>query len=156
MKNISENKEGDLKNQQNDLLLRFVEAQEYMYNLALEEVRNGKKRSHWIWYIFPQLKGLGFSYSSMYYGIDGVEEAKAYLKHPVLGNRLREITTALLELESLDVIDIFGRTDAMKVRSCMTLFNNVSDDDLFKRILDKYYNGECCRKTEFTCRDIVL
>lgn len=122
-------------------LERFVEAQELMYPMALDEVRNGRKRGHWIWYIFPQLKGLGESYNSSYYGIDGIEEARAYLQHPVLGARLREITAVFLELVGKNAQEVFGHLDAMKVCSCMTLFNVVSDDDLFQRVLDRYYNG---------------
>lgn len=130
-----------MKNMNNSELERFVEAQELMYPMALDEVRNGRKRGHWIWYIFPQLKGLGESYNSSYYGIDGIEEARAYLAHPVLGARLREITAAFLELVGKNAQEVFGHLDAMKVRSCMTLFNVVSDDDLFQRVLDRYYNG---------------
>ena len=125
----------------NSDLERFVEAQELMYPMAFDEVRNGRKRGHWIWYIFPQLKGLGMSENSQYYGIDGIKEARAYLQHPVLGARLREITTAFLELVGKNAQEVFGHLDAMKVCSCMTLFNEVSDDDLFQRVLDRYYNG---------------
>ena len=125
----------------NSDLERFVQAQELMYLMALDEVRNGRKRGHWIWYIFPQLKGLGMSENSQYYGINGIEEARAYLQHPVLGARLREITTAFLELVGKNAQEVFGHLDAMKVCSCMTLFNEVSDDDLFRKVLDCYYNG---------------
>ena len=125
----------------NGNLERFVEAQELMYLMALDEVRNGRKRGHWIWYIFPQLKGLGMSENSQYYGINGIEEARAYLQHPVLGARLREITTAFLALKGESAEGVFGYLDAMKVCSCMTLFNEVSDDDLFQKVLDRYYNG---------------
>ena len=128
-------------------LERFVEAQELMYMMALDEVRNGRKRGHWIWYIFPQLKGLGESYNSSYYGIDGIEEARAYLAHPVLGARLREITAAFLALKGESTKDVFGHLDAMKVRSCMTLFNEVADDDLFRNVLDRYYNGVADNRT---------
>ena len=107
-------------------LKRFLDAQEQMYGMALAEVKRGKKLSHWIWYIFPQLKGLGKSGNSHYYGIDNLEEAKAYLQHPVLGTRLREITTTFLELSGVNAKDVFGYLDAMKVRSCMTLFNEAS------------------------------
>ena len=130
-----------MKNMNNSDLERFVEAQELMYPMAFDEVRNGRKRGHWIWYIFPQLKGLGMSENSQYYGIDGIKEARAYLQHPVLGARLREITTAFLELVGKNAQEVFGHLDAMKVCSCMTLFNEVSDDDLFQRVLDRYYNG---------------
>ena len=121
---------------------RFIQAQETSYPTALAEVRAGYKSSHWMWYIFPQLKGLGFSSTAQYYGINGREEAMAYLKHPVLGARLREITSMLLTLEGKSAVEIFGRTDAMKLRSSMTLFYAVSEDDLFKKVLDKYYDGK--------------
>lgn len=128
-------------------LKRFLDAQEQMYGMALAEVKSGKKLSHWIWYIFPQLKGLGKSGNSHYYGIDNLEEAKAYLQHPVLGTRLREITTTFLELSGVNAKDVFGYLDAMKVRSCMTLFNEVSEDDLFRRVLERYYSGLADEKT---------
>ena len=127
-------------------LERFVDAQERMYEKALAEVKNGKKLSHWIWYIFPQLKGLGESYNSHYYGIDDLEEARAYLKHPVLGTRLREITSVFLDLVGKNAKDVFGDVDAMKVHSCMTLFNEVSEDDLFKKVIDRYFS-RCADKT---------
>ena len=121
---------------------RFIQAHENDYQTALAEVRVGYKCSHWMWYIFPQLKGLGFSSTAQYYGINGREEAIAYLKHPVLGARLREITSVLLTLEGKSAVEIFGRTDAMKLRSSMTLFYAVSEDDLFKKVLEKYYGGK--------------
>ena len=121
---------------------RFIQAQSTSYLTALAEVRAGYKCSHWMWYIFPQLKGLGMSPMATYYGIDGAEEARAYLNHPILGARLREITSVLLTLEHKSAMEIFGWTDAMKLRSCMTLFNVVANgDDLFQKVLDKYYNG---------------
>lgn len=127
-------------------LERFVAAQERMYSRALEEVRNGRKVTHWIWYIFPQLKGLGHSNNSIYYGFDGIEEASVYLAHPILGARLREITTAVLQSEK-SVDDIFGGIDTVKVRSCMTLFNEVADDDLFAQVLEKCFEGKKDEKT---------
>lgn len=121
-------------------LQRFLDAQQHDYEQALAEVKNGRKQSHWIWYIFPQLKGLGRSYNSQYYGISGREEAKAYLEHPVLGARLREITKAFLDLQGVSAQDVFGSLDAMKVHSCMTLFNEVATgDSLFAQVIDKYY-----------------
>lgn len=123
-------------------LQRFIDAQQNSYQRALTEVKSGKKLTHWIWYIFPQLKGLGMSGNSQYYGIDDLEEARAYLKHPVLGARLREITSVFLDLVGKNAKDVFGDLDAMKVRSCMTLFNEVSDDDLFEEVLKKHYQGE--------------
>ena len=135
------------KERKEHLLERFVDAQERMYEIALAEVKSGKKLSHWIWYIFPQLKGLGMSGNSHYYGIDNIEEARAYLNHPILGKRLREITSAFLDSVGKKAQDVFGYLDAMKVRSCMTLFNEVSDDDLFRKVLDRYYSGLADEKT---------
>lgn len=129
-------------------LIRFLQPQSTAYITALAEVRAGYKCSHWMWYIFPQLKALGMSSMAHYYGIDGVEEARAYLNHPILGDRLREITLALLNVENMSAMEIFGWTDAMKLRSCMTLFNAVANgDDLFQKVLDKYYNGEPDERT---------
>lgn len=126
-------------------LERYIDAQERMYDRALEEVKNGKKVTHWIWYIFPQIKGLGTSNKSIYYGIDSQEEAEAYLRHPILGARLREITSVFLNLNRVNAKDVFGELDAMKVRSCMTLFDEVADDNLFQKVIDRYFNG---------CKDI--
>ena len=123
-------------------LERFVDAQERMYERALAEVKNGQKVTHWIWYILPQLKGWGMSGNSHYYGIDDLEEARNYLKHPVLGARLREITSVFLNSVGKNAQDVFGYLDAMKVRSCMTLFNEVSEDDLFEQVLEKHYHGK--------------
>lgn len=122
-------------------LEKFVNAQEQIYEIALAEIKNGRKHSHWIWYIFPQLKGLGKSSNSQYYGISDLEEAKAYLSHPILGKRLREITIALLNLNRVSAIDVFGELDAIKVRSCMTLFREIAEDDLFQDIINRYFSG---------------
>ena len=133
-------------------LSRFLRAQNYEssgYKGALQEVTNGRKRKHWIWYIFPQIKGLGHSDYSEYYGIGSLEEAKAYLKHEVLGERLREITNVLFLLDGKTAVEIFGHIDAMKVKSSMTLFDLVSPHDIFERVLEKYYNGLRC---EFTLK----
>lgn len=129
-------------------LQRFLDAQQGVYEQALTEVQNGRKYSHWIWYIFPQLKGLGMSYNAHYYGIDGKEEAAAYLAHPVLGKRLREITSAFLQLKAQSAQDVFGSLDAMKVLSSMTLFNEVALDDLFQQVIDLYYQGKPDERTK--------
>ena len=129
-------------------LQRFLDAQQGDYERALTEVRNGRKYSHWIWYIFPQLKGLGMSYNSQYYGISGKEEAEAYLAHPILGERLREITSAFLQLKGKTAQDVFGALDAMKVLSCMTLFNEVAPDGLFQQVIDRYYQGKTDEMTK--------
>ena len=125
-------------------LERFVKAQKRDYQLALEEVRAGKKQSHWIWYIFPQMYGLGHSCYANLYGIRDKKEAKEYLKHKILGKRLREITMALLEHDACSAEDIFGNLDAMKVRSSMTLFDIVSPEDIFNEILNKFYANQRC------------
>jgi uncharacterized protein (DUF1810 family) len=127
-------------------LNRFLEAQQLDYPLALKEIKDGLKRGHWIWYIFPQIKGLGHSYNSEFYGISSKEEAKAYLDHSVLGPRLREITQALLNCNKT-IDDILGYPDVLKVRSCMTLFDLVSPNDIFNDVLYKYYEGQRCDKT---------
>ena len=135
------------KERKDHSLERFIEAQEYDYLTALQEIRSGKKLTHWIWYIFPQLKGLGESMYSQRYGINDLNEAKAYLSHPVLGSRLREITTAFLDLKGVKAEEVLGYLDAMKVCSCMTLFNEVAEDDLFRKVIDRHYNGLADKKT---------
>lgn len=128
-----------------DDLNRFIEGQSTRYGdyeTAYEEISKGRKVSHWIWYVFPQLKGLGHSRRSIYYGIADRKEAEAYLRHPVLGERLREITNALLRHEGRDPEAIFGSIDANKVRSCMTLFDCISPNDIFGDVLDIFYEGK--------------
>ena len=126
----------------NSDLNRFVEAQDGVYPVALQELQQGRKRSHWMWYIFPQLKQLGHSYNAKYFGISGIAEATAYLQHPILGQRLREVSETILSLSCSNATDIFGRIDAMKLRSSMTLFDVVSPKDIFARVLDKYFGGQ--------------
>lgn len=124
---------------------RFVEAQENPwagYAIALAEIERGRKVSHWIWYIFPQLRGLGHSRYSHFYGIVDRKEAEAYLAHPVLGQRLREISGALLANTNKWARAILGDIDAQKVQSCMTLFDSISPNDIFSDVLDSFYNGE--------------
>ncbi len=131
-------------------LERFLTAQDSyggMYERALQEVKDGWKKGHWIWYIFPQIKGLGHSYNSEFYGISTKEEANCYLKHPVLGKRLREITEVLLNSDNPSAESIFGFPDVLKVRSCMTLFDLVSPNDIFNGVLYKYYEGQRCDRT---------
>lgn len=132
-------------------LQRFVRAQEAAYGSyqeALSEIREGYKQSHWIWYIFPQIKGLGHSHNSEFYGLDGVAEAQAYLEHPVLGPRLREITAAFLHLDK-SAHRILGFPDVLKVQSCMTIFDVVSPNDIFAQVQDKFYAGVRCKQTLF-------
>ena len=127
---------------------RFIKAQEMSYQSALQEIKNGKKTSHWMWYIFPQLKGLGWSQISQYYGIDGLEEAEEYMADPVLRGRLIEIPTALLSCQGKGAEDIFGTVDARKLRSSMTLFKRTSPEEkVFAQVLDKYFQGREDRRT---------
>ena len=126
---------------------RFLKAQEWSYNIALKEIKAGYKCSHWMWYIFPQMRGLGRSENATYYGIKDLEEAKECLNHPVLGARLREITTAFLQLSGVFAKEVLGHTDAMKMLSCMTLFNVVTPKDIFQQVIDKYYDGRVDRRT---------
>ena len=129
-------------------LSRFLKAQQYDYDQALREIRSGRKRSHWMWYIFPQIQGLGFSSTAQFYAIRDLDEAKEYLAHPVLGARLKEISSALLELEGLSASEIFGYPDDLKLRSSMTLFRLADlDCDIFERVLEKYYDGRPDERT---------
>ena len=131
-------------------LKRFLRAQEYEsggYEDALQEIQNGRKRKHWIWYIFPQINGLGHSDYSEYYGIKSLEEARAYMEDKRLGERLREITDALLKIEGKAATEILGGIDSMKVRSSMTLFDLISPHDIFEKVLNKYYGGKRCELT---------
>ena len=121
---------------------RFMEPQKDAYAIALEEIRRGRKVTHWMWFIFPQLRGLGQSNDAWYYGIENLTEAKAYLEHPILGRWLREITQAALDLPESDPMKIFGWPDHMKFRSCMTLFNLVSQEELFAKALDQFFDGQ--------------
>lgn len=130
-------------------LIRFLDAQNQMYLTALAEVRNGHKESHWMWFVFPQIKGLGFSETAKFYGIADLEEAEAYLAHPVLGKHLIEISEALLQINDKTVTEIFGTPDDMKLRSCMTLFSKVpGTDDIFEKVLNKYFGGSFDDYTE--------
>jgi len=129
-------------------LNRFLEAQKDDYQQALAEIRRGRKRSHWMWYIFPQYEGLGFSSTSRQYAIKSIAEAEAYLAHPVLGPRLIECVEALLGVEGRSAHDVFGSPDDLKLRSCATLFACVSPDgSVFHQLLDKYFQGERDPKT---------
>ncbi|MDO5401089.1 MAG: DUF1810 domain-containing protein [Eubacteriales bacterium] len=124
-------------------LARFLQAQEYTYEVALQEIRAGCKYSHWMWYVFPILWGLGHSEMARLYGLRGADEAKAFIHHPVLGKRLVEITQALLHLDGLTAEQIFGSTDAWKLQCCMTLFQIVAPEEkVFGQVLDKYYQGQ--------------
>ena len=127
---------------------RFLTAQENVYEKALAEIVKGKKRTHWMWFIFPQLRGLGQSEMSVFYGIKDVEEAKEYLAHPILGARLIEISTALLAHKDKSPIAIMGDIDAVKLRSSMTLFASISEENsVFHQALNAFYKGKTCAKT---------
>ena len=129
-------------------LERFYKAQEYDYETALSEIRNGRKESHWMWYIFPQIAGLGRSTTAEYYAIKSKEEAKAYIEDPVLGKRLIEISQALLQVSSNDAEMVMGWPDNLKLRSCMTLFAEVAPEQpVFRNVLEKFYDGEMDEKT---------
>lgn len=129
---------------ENDIT-RFIEAQENPwagYEIALAEIEQGQKMSHWIWYIFPQLRGLGHSRRSNFYGIADRKEAEDYLAHPILGSRLREVKEALLENTNKSAMRILGDIDAQKEKSCMTLFDSISPNDIFSEILASFYKGD--------------
>ncbi|MBQ7608842.1 MAG: DUF1810 domain-containing protein [Desulfovibrionaceae bacterium] len=131
-------------------LERFVKAQnqDSTYQRALSEIQNGRKTSHWIWYVFPQIVGLGISDMSVYYGIKNRAEAQAYLAHPVLGPRLHEVAQALLDLPKKDPVAVLGSLDALKVCSSMTLFLAIAPKDpIFQSVIDTLYGGQCDKKT---------
>ncbi len=124
-------------------LHRFISAQEGVYNRALAELRGGLKRSHWMWFIFPQIDGLGHSPTTRFYAIKSLDEARQYLGHPVLGARLAECADAILALQGRSALDIFGNPDVMKLQSSMTLFALVAGQgSVFECVLDKYYQGK--------------
>jgi uncharacterized protein (DUF1810 family) len=123
-------------------LNRFLEAQETKYKDALSEIKNGRKLTHWMWYIFPQIAGLGFTDFNVFYAIQNKEEATQYLNHPVLGKRLIEITKVVIEINGKTALEIFGKPDERKLKSSMTLFSILNDPNpIFQQVLDKYYNG---------------
>lgn len=126
---------------------RFIEPHELYYSVALMEIKYGHKRSHWMWYIFPQLKGLGYSSKSEFYGLTGVEEVKQYMNNDYLKNNMYEICEELLKLDD-NIDNIFGYPDNLKLKSSMTLFEYAIPDSLiFKEIIDKFYNGNRDEKT---------
>jgi uncharacterized protein (DUF1810 family) len=123
-------------------LQRFLDAQHNVYAIALSEIKNGRKHSHWMWFIFPQIAGLGFSATSNLYAIKNIDEAAAYLLHPVLGSRLVTISQQLLILENNDAHSIFGSLDDIKLQSSMTLFSSVPySDTVFSFVLEKFFKG---------------
>ncbi|HUJ18490.1 MAG TPA: DUF1810 domain-containing protein [Nitrospirota bacterium] len=138
-------KQGDSASDRGDPydLGRFISAQEGVYDRALAELRSGSKRTHWMWFIFPQIDGLGHSPTTRHYAIKSLEEARRYLGHPVLGTRLAECAEAVLVVQGLSAADIFGHPDDWKLQSSMTLFALVAGPgSVFERVLDKYYQGK--------------
>ncbi|MCW0199872.1 DUF1810 domain-containing protein [Sphingopyxis sp.] len=132
-----------------NLLDRFVEAQTLAYQTALAEIRRGAKRSHWIWFVFPQIVGLGRSSTARHFAIRSIDEARAYLDHPVLGPRYRECVAALQDLTISDPVTVFGEVDAMKLRSSLTLFESARADSLIAAALDRWFGG---KRDEMTLR----
>jgi uncharacterized protein (DUF1810 family) len=130
-------------------LNRFLRAQDYTYANVLEEIKNGQKQSGWMWFIFPQIKGLGLSREAQYYGLRDLEETRQYLAHPILGSRLAELTSALMKTEGKSAFDIFGFPDDVKLKSSMTLFSVIDKDanSLFNQVLRKFYFGDKDRRT---------
>jgi uncharacterized protein (DUF1810 family) len=130
-------------------LNRFLKAQENSYDQALNEIKAGRKRSHWMWYIFPQYKGLGFSDTSKYYSIQDLNEARNFLEHPILGSRLKEISNELLLLNESTANRVFGSPDDLKLKSSMTLFSCIDSSEYktFIKVLDKYFDGHLDEKT---------
>lgn len=129
-------------------LCRYVDAQADIYDSALAELKNGKKQSHWMWFIFPQIKGLGSSSMSNYFGIQSLDEAKEYLSDSILGKRLLECTNTLVALNGVTAEEIFGYPDVLKLQSSMTLFENASDNNgVFAKVLEMYFRGERDNKT---------
>ena len=143
-----------MTNKPNYNLDRFKTAQDTDYKTALSEIRNGRKVSHWMWYIFPQMKQLGFSPTAQYYGIVSLDEAKSYIADDTLRQHLVEISQALLALESDNASQIMGYPDDMKLKSCMTLFMLAAPEiPVFQAVLDKFYGGEPDKKTEELIKD---
>lgn len=123
-------------------LKRFINAQEAVYDVALSEIKNGRKQSHWMWFIFPQIQGLGFSETSRFYALKDLNEADEYLKHPLLGSRLIRICSELLKLAGNNATKIFGYPDDLKLKSSMTLFASLQNTDpVFQRVLEKFFEG---------------
>lgn len=131
----------------NSNLHRFLSPHENDYQRALSEIKSGKKTSHWMWYIFPQIKGLGTTDFAKLYAIEDLAEATEFINHPILSAHLLEISTELLKLKTNDALEILGKPDNLKLKSCMTLFAQVSDEVVFKQLLEKFYNGELDQKT---------
>jgi len=125
-----------------DGIERYILAQENIYHQALNEIKSGKKQSHWMWFVFPQIRGLGITDYNVYYGIKDLDEAGQYLRDPILGHRLLEISQAVLSQNGKTALEIFGKPDQRKLKSCMTLFSQIQNTDpVFQKVLEKYYHG---------------
>lgn len=135
-------------------LERFIEAQKDDYYIALREIQNGRKITHWMWYIFPQITGLGKSDISQYYEIKSLKEAREYLNNDILREHLLEISNELLKLNTSNPLEIFGEIDALKLKSSMTLFAYVSNEEVFHKVIDKYYNGVMDEITLKICHEL--
>ena len=129
-------------------LERYLAAQENAYQEALDEIKKGSKQSHWMWFVFPQIRGLGFTDYNVYYGLKDLQEAQQYLSHPILGKRLIEISQEVLNQKGKTALEIFRRPDERKLRSCMTIFSQIpKTDPVFQKVLEKYYGGSFDEKT---------
>ncbi len=133
---------------------RFIEAHNDDYNRALNEVKSGRKLTHWMWYIFPQIAGLGMSETAKYYEIKSLDEARAYLNNELLKDHIIEISNALLELYTNDPVEVFGDIDALKLKSSMTLFSYISNNEIFNKVIDKYFNGNKDLTTVRICEEL--
>jgi len=133
---------------------RFIEAHNDDYNRALNEVKSGRKLTHWMWYIFPQIAGLGMSETAQYYEIKSLDEARAYLNNELLRSHLIEISSVLLELYTNDPVEVFGDVDALKLKSSMTLFSYISNNEIFNKVIDKYFNGNKDLTTVRICEEL--
>ena len=132
---------------------RFLQAHGNFYETALSEIKKGRKRSHWIWFIFPQLKDLGHSRNAQYYGIENLDDAKKYLANEILRNHLLEISQALLELDTNDSVKVMGEIDSKKLLSCMTLFHLAEPTcETFTKVIEKYFDGNLDTKTVELCK----
>lgn len=133
----------------NPNLNKFLTAKESSYSTALSEIKNGKKQTHWMWYIFPQIKGLGFSPKAKFYAIESISEARDFLTHEILGERLKEITEVLLTHKDKNPTEIFGNTDDLKLKSCMTQFSisDGNENNLFHKVLQEFFGGELDERT---------
>jgi uncharacterized protein (DUF1810 family) len=134
---------------------KFVKAQDNgVYDVALTEIKSGQKLSHWMWFIFPQIQGLGYSRTADFFSIKSLDEAKAYMSHPILSKRLIEISTAVYQLDADDISKVFYYPDDLKFLSCMTLFALVCpEEEIFRLNIDRYYNGEMCEYTANKCKE---